>query len=335
MGNKSCFYPSSFPPLEDFDIFTGAIDKTPVKGTYTDLQSQIDATPEGGVLNLPYNFTYNLEADGDNFPNGVILNKTITINGNGYSISGNNSKRVFYVDQTELSIKLNNITFINGNATDGGAIYTYDSNWYSIDVFIDSCTFINNTASVDGGAICMAQGSYNFTVNKCTFINNTASTTNGGAIYYGGDGNELYLTDSIFEGNAANGLANSLYVTSSYVYLENNKINKTFAEIVFDGSYTNKANITVLENKSVFVNGGETVQLNATVTDNEGNLILRWSGGKGPISDKKVTSGCDMIDKWKAITSYASYDHAGQPDKDGMRKVLRGTACIPAKRDSD
>nr|WP_294999930.1 right-handed parallel beta-helix repeat-containing protein [uncultured Methanobrevibacter sp.] len=273
MDYNTTAYPSSFPPLEDFDIFTGAIDKTPVKGTYTDLQSQIYATPEGGVLNLPYNFTYNLEADGDNFPNGVILNKTITINGNGYSISGNNSKRVFYVDQTDLSIKLNNITFINGNATDGGAIYTYDSNWYSIDVFIDSCTFINNTASVDGGAICMAQGSYNFTVNKCTFINNTASTTNGGAIYYGGDGNELYLTDSIFEGNAANGLANSLYVTSSYVYLENNKINKTFAEIVFDGSYTNKANITVLENKSVFVNGGETVQLNATVTDNEGNLI--------------------------------------------------------------
>ena len=273
MDYNTTGYPSSFPPLEDFDIFTGAIDKTPVKGTYSDLQSQIDATPEGGVLNLPYNFTYNLEADGDNFPNGVIINKTITINGNGYTISGNNSKRVFYVDQTELSIKLNNITFINGNATDGGAIYTYDSNWYSIDVVIDSCTFINNTASVDGGAICMAQGSYNFTVNKCTFINNTASTTNGGAIYYDGDGNELYLTDSIFEGNAANGLANSLYVICSYVYLENNKINKTFAEIVLDGSFTNKANITVLENKSVFVNGGATVQLNATVTDNEGNLI--------------------------------------------------------------
>ena len=289
MDYNATGYPSSFPPLEDFDIFTGAIDKTPVKGTYTDLQSQIDATPEGGVLNLPYNFTYNLEEDGDNFPNGVIINKTITINGNGYTISGNNSKRVFYVDQTELSIKLNNITFINGNATDGGAIYTYDSNWYSIDVVIDSCTFINNTASVDGGAICMAQGSYNFTVNKCTFINNTASTANGGAIYYDGDGNELYLTDSIFEGNAANGLANALYVICSYVYLENNKINKTFAEIVLDGSFTNKANITVLENKSVFVNGGETVQLNATVTDNEGNLIYN-ENNKITVNGQTITT---------------------------------------------
>ena len=41
-----------------------------------------------------------------------------------------------------------------------------------------------------------------------------------------------------------------------------------------------------------------------------------------------------MIDKWKTITSKVSYDHAGQPDKNGMRKVLSiveilrpGTIC--------
>ena len=56
--------------------------------------------------------------------------------------------------------------------------------------------------------------------------------------------------------------------------------------------------------------------------EKEGNLILRWSGGKGPISDKKVTSGCDMIDKWKVIVSRVFFEHGGKADKNGQNRVL-------------
>ena len=65
-----------------------------------------------------------------------------------------------------------------------------------------------------------------------------------------------------------------------------------------------------------------------------GDLTLRWNNGVGPYSRKDVTVGVDMIDRWKVITSKVSYDHAGQPDKNGMRKVLSivdilepGTIC--------
>ena len=51
-----------------------------------------------------------------------------------------------------------------------------------------------------------------------------------------------------------------------------------------------------------------------------GDLILRWNNGEGPYVRKDVMIGTEMIDKWKVITSKVSYDHGGQPDKNGMRR---------------
>ena len=53
-----------------------------------------------------------------------------------------------------------------------------------------------------------------------------------------------------------------------------------------------------------------------------GEVHLVSSGGEGLISLSKVTSGKEMINKWKVMTSKTSHDHAGQPDKDGTRRVL-------------
>lgn len=65
-----------------------------------------------------------------------------------------------------------------------------------------------------------------------------------------------------------------------------------------------------------------------------GDIILRWNNGQGPYDRQNIVVGKEMIDKWKVITSKVSYDHAGQPDKNGMRKVLSivdilepGTIC--------
>jgi site-specific DNA-methyltransferase (adenine-specific) len=53
-----------------------------------------------------------------------------------------------------------------------------------------------------------------------------------------------------------------------------------------------------------------------------GDIILRWQNGEGPYERKEITVGNEMIDKWKVMTSKTSYDHAGQPDKNGKRRVL-------------
>lgn len=60
-----------------------------------------------------------------------------------------------------------------------------------------------------------------------------------------------------------------------------------------------------------------------------GDLVLRWEKGEGPFPRSKITVGSDIIDKWKVITSYVAYDHAGNPGKDGKRKVFSKIGVLP------
>jgi site-specific DNA-methyltransferase (adenine-specific) len=65
-----------------------------------------------------------------------------------------------------------------------------------------------------------------------------------------------------------------------------------------------------------------------------GDLTLVSSGGRGPFPRSMVVSGRELIDKWKVLCSKASFDHGGQPDKEGKRRVFSivekmppGTVC--------
>ena len=60
-----------------------------------------------------------------------------------------------------------------------------------------------------------------------------------------------------------------------------------------------------------------------------GELRLIASLGEGYISQDKVTSGKDLIDKWKVLLSKASNDHGGQPDKEGKRKIFSRIEIMP------
>lgn len=60
-----------------------------------------------------------------------------------------------------------------------------------------------------------------------------------------------------------------------------------------------------------------------------GDIILRWQNGEGPFRKNDVKVGSEMIDKWKVITSYVGYDHAGNPGKDGRRRVFSKIDILP------
>jgi site-specific DNA-methyltransferase (adenine-specific) len=60
-----------------------------------------------------------------------------------------------------------------------------------------------------------------------------------------------------------------------------------------------------------------------------GDITLRWEKGEGPYEREQITAGSDLIDKWKVITSYVAYDHAGNPGKDGRRKVFSKIDVMP------
>lgn len=62
-----------------------------------------------------------------------------------------------------------------------------------------------------------------------------------------------------------------------------------------------------------------------------GDLVLKWNKGTGPFNSADITVGNDLVKKWKVVTSKTSYDHAGQPNKDGKRRVLSVIEILPPK----
>jgi len=56
--------------------------------------------------------------------------------------------------------------------------------------------------------------------------------------------------------------------------------------------------------------------------DESGDLVLRWNGGKGPVKHERISAGHHLIDKWNVIVSRVSYEHGGNTDKNGQRRVL-------------
>ena len=60
-----------------------------------------------------------------------------------------------------------------------------------------------------------------------------------------------------------------------------------------------------------------------------GDIILRWQKGEGAYNRSEITVGTEIIDDWKVITSYVGYDHAGNPGKDGRRRVFSKIDILP------
>ena len=60
-----------------------------------------------------------------------------------------------------------------------------------------------------------------------------------------------------------------------------------------------------------------------------GDLVLRYNKGKGSYDRSLINTGKEYIDKWKVMISYLSAEHAGQPDKSGMFKILSTMEILP------
>ncbi len=191
--------------------------------TFDDLYLLVINTPEGGILVLDDDYKF---INGSN--KGILISKSITIDGKGHTLDGNRLSRMFNITADNVIIK--NINFINGNAygryfsneAGGGAIY-----WNGSDGFIENCNFTNNYGSgieddpfdkeetfVDengtvwhvirsrpmgakineGGAI--VWNGTNGTVSKCIFRNNGVGYPNyGGAICWRGNLGKVFESE--------------------------------------------------------------------------------------------------------------------------------------------
>ena len=238
----------------------------------------------GGESSSATNF---IDIDGTKFVNNSALyGGAMFVWGSNYSISNsvfdnnsafgkgnmtpnNNNGGALVVTQGNIPISgtIINSNFTNNKAQYGGAAWINEGT-----VDISNSNFINNTATVEAGAIGFepAYTKITATVYGTNFINNTAGV-DGGAIYSNGD---LRISDSDFDNNKAqkadiiysniNGLL-SINGNNYSNYTENKApiINLAGIETISsDGGVI----ITVLDNKTVNVCYGDVVTLHAIIT---------------------------------------------------------------------
>lgn len=53
-----------------------------------------------------------------------------------------------------------------------------------------------------------------------------------------------------------------------------------------------------------------------------GDVRVKFSGGFANCKESELKAGHEILNKYKVYISAASYDHAGQPDKEGKRRIL-------------
>ena len=192
---------------------------TDEKATFNNLSDLIDNAPEESILYLDRNYSY----DGVDYSNGIYINKTITIDGMGHTLDGNNKSAIFLVNASNVIIK--NICFINAHSSlSGGAIYfakngeiinsTFKFNFAhgnggaiasEGDLTIKNSTFAQNNAEEPGGAI-LAKS--NLTVFDSHFASNCAEE--GGAIF----ANLATIENSFFEKNSASNNGGAIFISN-------------------------------------------------------------------------------------------------------------------------
>lgn len=182
--------------------------------TFADLQAKVDSASDNSTISLDANYTYNEGFAAD----GIKINKSLTINGNGHTLDANKSGRILNVTSPMLVLK--NIRFINGFAESGGAIYFGKGN-----ASIINCTFESNHAVNDGGAVYVC-GDYDnmipVSLTDSTFTGNYAGD-DGSALYFQ-FGSEVSLINSTFISNHAEGCGSIYFDYGNYL----NVFNSTF-----------------------------------------------------------------------------------------------------------
>ena len=285
-------------------------------GTFTALQDKIRNAAEGATIELENDY-----ANDGVLSDGILISKSITINGNGYTIDAQHKSRIFNV--TANSVVLNDIKFINGNATLGGAIFCEGDN-----VTIWNSTFINNAA--DWGGANYFKKKISHLIIAGDFINNVAQIS-GGANYFNDNVVNVSISGDFSDNVAANGSGAANYffksVTDVYMvgdYLRNiansncngsdktgsggaNCFNKTAVNVIILGDYAD--NVGYRGGANFFYGAASNISITGDYDNNTGRLFgganyfmntLTDSTIDGKYSNNKATNwgGANYINKF-------------------------------------
>ena len=221
----------------------------------------------------------------------IKIDKSITLNGNGFTIDGNEKTRIFTV--TADNVVLKNLKFVNGANTIGGAI-----SWSGNQGKIENCIFDKNTASSSAGGA-LYWGASNGQIINSNFTNNNAQTS-GGVVSIEGD--NFLIEGNMFNDNTAKIGGAIRAVGNSHKFL-NNEFTSNFAStsggaIRVEGNDTTITNNNFNRNTAEGTLGGAVIALgnNINIANNKfTNNIAKRDGGaidiEGSVSDSGSIPG--------------------------------------------
>ena len=283
----------------------------------------------GGTIKLAAGCDYSLTSVDNNAENGLpVVTTSISVNGNGATIDGTGTVRVFEVDGPGGSLSLKDVTITGGSAIDfGGGIANMGGS-----VTLNHSQVTGNSAQVAGGGIASAtfdpSSAATLTLNQSSVSNNQQTlppnpdpTMNGGV---GGGGilnilGNVSLNQSQVNGNTAQGfvgggIANGDYFTSSssgsVLTVNGSEVNDNTAPNAGGGGIQNLLGSVTVNNSHV--NGNTSLNGGGISSGNQGNPALTAhlslnnsqvdgntataAGGEGPpIAAGGIANGSDAV----------------------------------------
>lgn len=214
--NDNSIYNSVFEDEEE-DISV-SVDN---KGSFTELSNYIDSQIQKENYTISLNKSYTFSEGDEDLIKGININNPLTINGNNFIISGNNSARIFNIHAA--NVILSDIAFVDGYANFktsnyedcGAAIVSAADN-----LTITNCNFNGGYAGGYGSAILIGNRltSSNVNIIDCTFEDNCADVK--GAIYVN-SGNNVNIVNSNFINNTALQDGGAIYTAGNNVTIDN------------------------------------------------------------------------------------------------------------------
>ena len=226
------------------------------------------------------NFTSNTaQYGGAIFLNGVSSNSNLT---NVIFRYNNATKNGGAIDCNSSNIALNNVLFEFNNAGEYGGALCRESN--ATNGTGSNNTFRSNHAGISGGGSAW-MGVYGVQINDYKFIDNTADV-NGGAIYIAYGSDNSVINNSVFTGNAANGLGGAIDIVADNIAIENSNFTDNHAAnggAIFVESDSGNTNITndIFTGNGATQDGGAINLFASGVNINETEFYENTAGNNG------------------------------------------------------
>lgn len=240
---------------------------------FSELQNQINAAQSKDTISLENDYEYDNGFD----KNGIILDKQITINGNGKTIDGEGTSRIFRITADNVVIK--NLILVNGfDKKTAGAIICTGSN-----LMIENCTFTNNNAAgTDGGALSILGNECKIT--NCQFTKNTAKKSGGAFLIVG---NNTIIKDNVFTSNkAVDMLGGAFFIYGNSSIISNNNFTSNLANfsggaIRVEGNNGQFYKNNFIKNHATLFLGGGACILGDKNTVDSNNFTNNFAGRDG------------------------------------------------------